>query len=82
MDIMVWMVRQEQAAPVVWERFHLVSGREVLGGNLENVTVQGLVIMGVWVRVGMLKGVTEQALATEREVGHVLKVGLVVRPAE
>ena len=38
--------------------------------------------MEEWVRVGMLKGVTEWVLAMEREVGHVFKAGLEVRREE
>ena len=75
-DITVWMVRREQVAPVVWGKIHPEFGREVLGGSQVNATLQVLVTMGEWVRVGMLKGVTERTLGMEREAGHVLKVGL------
>jgi len=78
----VWMVSWEKVALVVWDKSHPMLGREVLGGNQVNVIQQVLAIMVEWVQVGMLKGVTEQALTMEREAGHVLKVGLEVRREE
>jgi len=73
------MVRREQVAPVVWGKIHPKLGREVLGDNRVNVTLQVLVTMEEWGRVGLLKAVTELALVMEREAGHVFKVGLEVR---
>ena len=66
-------------APVVWGKSHPKLVMEVLGVSQVNVTVQVLVTMEEWVRVGLLKGVTEQAPNMEREVSHVCKVGLEVK---
>ena len=78
MDITVWMVRREQVAPVVLGRSQPKFGREVLGDNQVNVTVQVLVTMEEWVRVGLLKDVTDFVLNMEIEGDHVLKAGLEV----
>ena len=79
LDITVLMVRPEQVVPVVWGKFLLKLGREVLGDSQVNVTRQVLATMGEWVRVGLPKGVQEQAQVMEREEDHVLKAGLEVK---
>ena len=80
-DITVWMARQEQVVLVVWDKFRLEFGRVALADNQASVTVRVLVTTEEWVRVGMPKGVPEQALAMEREGDHVPKAGLGVEPA-
>ena len=52
-----------------------------MGDSQASETVQGLVIMGVWVRAGMLRAVSDSEKNMEKVAGHVLKAGLVVEPA-
>ena len=81
-DITAWMVRREQVAPVVWGKSRPKLGREALEDNQVNVILQVVTTMEEWVRLGMLKGVTEEVPHMEREVDHVLKAGLEVRREE
>ena len=74
-DITVWMVSRVLVAKEVWVDILLKLGMEERGDSEVNVTLQVLVTMGEWVRVGWLRDVVGADQMMVREEGHVLRVG-------
>ena len=74
-DITVWMVSRVLVAKEVWVDTLLKLAMEERGDSQVNVTLEVLVTIGEWVRVGWLRDVVGADQMMVREEGHVLRVG-------
>ena len=79
-DIMVWTVRGNQMAPVVRGKIRHTFEMRVQIGSQVNATGRALATMEEWVRVVLVKVVTDWAPPMRKEVDQLLRAGSEVKP--
>ena len=79
-DLMVWMVRLVQMAPLVWGKNLHKFEMEAQVGSQVNATVSALATMEELVRVGLVRVVPDEAPPMGKEVDHARKRGSEVKP--